>query len=214
MKSLVLTFDDGPDIRYTPVLLDLLRHERIPAAFFVVGNHAKDHPELIKRMVSEGHTVGSHTMAHKNALLSTSGYIKNDFESSERLLVNLTGEPLRYFRPPWGISSPETRRQLRRRRLTRVLWDVMAQDWKQNITPADIADRIKSQVFDGAVICLHDAGEDTGGAKGAPRRTIEALISVLPWLRSQGYQFITMDQYQKGVKRHAIRQAKKDLLWP
>ena len=66
MKSLVLTFDDGPDSRYTPVLLDLLKHENIPAAFFVVGRHAQAHPELIHRMISEGHTVGGHTMAHKN----------------------------------------------------------------------------------------------------------------------------------------------------
>ncbi len=65
MKSLVLTFDDGPDIRYTPVLLDLLKHENIPATFFVVGNHAGNHPELIRQMIADGHTVGSHTMSHK-----------------------------------------------------------------------------------------------------------------------------------------------------
>lgn len=65
MKSLVLTFDDGPDVRYTPLLLNLLKYQNIPATFFIVGNHAKAHPELIRRMLSEGHTVGGHTMAHK-----------------------------------------------------------------------------------------------------------------------------------------------------
>lgn len=79
MKSLVLTFDDGPDVRYTPLLLNLLKYQNIPATFFIVGNHAKAHPELIRRMLSEGHTVGGHTMAHKNALLCTPSDIRRDF---------------------------------------------------------------------------------------------------------------------------------------
>ena len=81
MKSLVLTFDDGPDIRYTPLLLDLLKHENVPATFFVVGRHADAHPELIHRMISEGHTVGGHTMSHKNALLCTPSAIREDFKA-------------------------------------------------------------------------------------------------------------------------------------
>ena len=68
---LVLTFDDGPDGRYTGTLLDLLKEEQIPAAFFVVGNHAAKEPELVQRMAAEGHIVGSHSIEHRNALIST-----------------------------------------------------------------------------------------------------------------------------------------------
>ena len=91
---------------------------------------------------------------------------------------------------------------------------MMAEDWESQTTSGAISNKLKDRVFDGAVICLHDAGEDTGGAKGAPRRTIDALIHTIPWLKAQGYQFLTMDQYIKGVDAHAIQQRKKGLLWP
>lgn len=214
MKSLVLTFDDGPDVRYTPLLLNLLKYQNIPATFFIVGNHAKAHPELIRRMLSEGHTVGGHTMAHKNALLCTPSDIRRDFQSSIRLHRELTGDALKYFRPPWGISTPFANNYIRKYHIQRVLWDVMAEDWEAGTTSRAVSAKLKERVFNGAVICLHDAGEDTGGAKGAPLRTIEALIHTIPWLKSQGYQFLTMDEYIKGVDSHVIRQRKKRLLWP
>lgn len=213
MKDIVLTFDDGPDSRYTPVLLDLLRYENIPAAFFVVGNHAKAHPDLIRRMIDEGHTIGGHTMTHKNLLLSSPSYIHDDFAACAALHKNLTGEPLHYFRPPWGINTPLTGKYVRKYGLTQVLWDVMAQDWEAQASATSIVEKIKTRVFDGAVLCLHDAGEDTGGAKGAPMKMIESLIYIIPWLKSQGYHFITLDQYIEGVNAHDIPQRKKNLLW-
>ena len=90
----------------------------------------------------------------------------------------------------------------------------MAEDWEGGTTSRTISAKLKERVFDGAVICLHDAGEDTGGAKDAPRRTIEALIHTIPWLKAQGYQFLTMDEYIKGVDSRVIQQRKKRLLWP
>ena len=214
MRSLVLTFDDGPDVRYTPLLLDLLKHENVTATFFVVGRHAAAPPELIHRMISEGHTVGGHTMRHQNALLCTPSAIRDDFKVSIRLHRELTGTALRFFRPPWGISSPFMNRYIKKYQIQRVLWDVMAEDWESQTTSGIISSKLKDRVFDGAVICLHDAGEDTGGAKGAPRRTIDALIHTIPWLKAQGYQFLTMEQYIKGVDAHAIQQRKKGLVWP
>ena len=214
MKSLVLTFDDGPDILYTPLLLDLLSHENIPAAFFVVGSHASANPELIHRMISEGHTVGGHTMSHKNAIFCTPSDIYTDFKASIRLHRELTGDALRFFRPPWGISTPFLNRYIKKYQIKKVLWDVMAEDWESRTTSGLISDRLRDRVFDGAVICLHDAGEDTGGAKGAPLRTIDALIHTIPWLKAQGYKFLTMDEYIKGVESHVIQQQKKGLLWP
>ena len=214
MKSLALTFDDGPDIRYTPLLLDLLKHENIHATFFVVGRQASAHPELIYRMLSEGHTVGAHTMSHKNMLLCTPSYIREDFKASIRLHRELTGDALRLFRPPWGISSPISNKYIKKYGITRGLWDVMAEDWESHTTSGIIASKLKDRVFDGAVICLHDAGENTGGAKGAPLRTIDALMHTIPWLKAQGYQFLSMDQYIEGVDAHVIQQRKKRLLWP
>lgn len=153
-------------------------------------------------------------MRHQNALLCTPSAIRNDFKVSIRLHRELTGTALRFFRPPWGISSPFMNRYIKKYQIQRVLWDVMAEDWESQTTSGIISSKLKDRVFDVAVICLHDAGEDTGGAKGAPRRTIDALIHTIPWLKAQGYQFLTMEQYIKGVDAHAIQQRKKGLLWP
>ena len=148
------------------------------------------------------------------ALLSGPAFARRDFEACTRLHRELTGQAPVYFRPPWGISTPVTNRCVRHYHMKRILWDVMAQDWEKPTTSAMIAQRLKDRVFDGAVLCLHDAGEDTGGAKGAPMRTIDALISVIPWLKSRGYEFLTLDQYIKGVTAHDIPQRKKNILWP
>lgn len=153
-------------------------------------------------------------MAHKNALLCTPSEIRQDFKEAIRLHQELTGDALRFFRPPWGISSPFVNNYIRKYQMRKILWDVMAEDWKAGTTSSLISAKLKDRIFDGAVICLHDAGEDTGGAKGAPLRTIDALIHTIPWIKAQGYQFISMDEYIKGVEFHVIQQRKKGLLWP
>lgn len=80
-------------------------------------------------------------------------------------------------------------RYIKKYQIQRVLWDVMAEDWESQATSGAISNKLKDRVFDGAVICLHDAGEDTGGAKGAPRRTIDALIHTIPWLKPRAISF-------------------------
>lgn len=193
MKKLILTFDDGPDNRYTGELLDLLKQEQIRAAFFVVANNALQCPELIKRMKEEGHTVGLHSLEHRHAYLCGYHYMKKDFLESMRILERFGGRIL-YYRPPWGVRNLFTGKFLRQYQLKMVLWDVMAEDWKGSSTPVMIADKIEKRVFDGAVICLHDAGEKSGGAKGAPRNTIEGLRLVIPKLRKEGYEFVTLEE--------------------
>lgn len=153
-------------------------------------------------------------MAHKNALLWHAVRHSKGFSIVNSPAPELTGDALKYFRPPWGISTPFVNNYIRKYHIRRVLWDVMAEDWEAETTSRAVSAKLKERVFDGAVICLHDAGEDTRGAKGAPLRTIEALIHTIPWLKSQGYQFLTMDEYIKGVDSHVIRQRKKRLLWP
>ncbi|MCD2491844.1 polysaccharide deacetylase family protein [Lacrimispora sp. NSJ-141] len=196
---LVLTFDDGPDRRYTGTLLDLLKKEQIPAAFFVVGNHAAKEPELVQRMEAEGHIVGSHSIEHRNALISTYNYMKRDFEACRMIHMELLGRPPRYFRPPWGIRNMFTRKFVKGQGMRMVLWDVMAQDWRADASTVGIAKKLRERVSDGAIICLHDAGEDTGGAAGAPLKTIKALELAIPDLKASGYHFISLDEYFAGA---------------
>lgn len=100
-KTLYLTFDDGPDPRYTPQLLDLLEQYQIPASFFVVAQSAQANPALIARMKRSGHVVGLHSLSHKNGLIQPPISACRDFSRSVAILQQL-GIPPRYFRPPWG----------------------------------------------------------------------------------------------------------------
>ena len=189
-KALYLTFDDGPDPQYTPQLLDLLEQYHIPASFFVVAQSAQSHPDLIARMKRNGHVIGLHSLAHKNGLIQPPLSACRDFSQSVAILQQL-GIPPRYFRPPWGHWNMVSAAQAYRCGIRPMLWDVMAEDWRGDTTVAEIAYKLLTRTFDGAVICLHDGR----GKNNAPSRTIAALRQVLPqWLKA-GYCFQTVDHY-------------------
>ena len=186
-RTLCLTFDDGPSA-YTPALLDLLRRHQVPAAFFVVADRAAERPDLIDRMVREGHTVGCHSAAHVSPYLLGPAKTRADFDRAIGTMRQL-GHPVRYYRPPWGVMSLPNLYELTARRLRPVLWDVMAQDWS-GIPAAEIVRRLRARIAPGAVLCLHDGR----GTDGAPGRTIEALSVLLPEWRAQGWRFARLEE--------------------
>ena len=189
-KTLYLTFDDGPDPRYTPQLLDLLEQYQIPASFFVVAQSAQANPALIARMKRSGHVVGLHSLSHKNGLIQPPISACRDFSRSVAILQQL-GIPPRYFRPPWGHWNAMTAAQAYSRGIQPMMWDVMAEDWRGDTTAQEIAHKLRTRTFDGAVICLHDGR----GKTNAPARTIAALRQVLPQWLAAGYCFQTVDHY-------------------
>lgn len=198
MKKLVLTFDDGPDQIYTERLVDILKNENIKATFFVVAKNARELPEVIMRMKKEGHCIALHSLEHRHALLCNYWYMKHDFSKSMDILRNFNCD-IRFYRPPWGARNLFTRYFIKTNNLKMVLWDVMAQDWKSGNTPEKIAAKIEKRIFDGAILCLHDGCEKYGGAKGVTLKTIEALKLVLPKLKTEGWQFLTIEEYLKNA---------------
>ena len=188
--TLYLTFDDGPNPEHTARLLDLLARYGVKASFFVVGDFAQAHPELIRRMVQEGHLVGFHSAHHRSAYLMTPRQTRWDFTGGLAALARLGVTPL-YFRPPWGVVNWASLRLVRRYRLQPVFWDVMAQDWKANITAEEIVRRLRRRTRPGDILCLHDGR----GAPGAPARTIAALEILLPPWLAQGFRFATLECY-------------------
>lgn len=189
-KTLYLTFDDGPDARYTPELLDLLEQYDIPASFFVVAESAHAFPEIISRMKQNGHVIGLHSLAHKNGLIQPPVSVCRDFAHSTAILQNL-GVPPQYFRPPWGHWNVVSTIQAHRYGMQPMLWDVMAEDWRGDTTASEIAHKLLTRTFDGAIICLHDGR----GKNHAPARTIAALRRVLPQWLDAGYHFETVAHY-------------------
>lgn len=198
MKQLVLTFDDGPDPIYTKEILNLLKNENIKATFFVVAENAEKYPELIHCIKKDGHCIALHSLNHRHALLSSYHYMKYDFSRSLELLQSMNCN-IKFYRPPWGARNIFTGKLVKRHNLTMVLWDVMVGDWKANHTSNLLADRILRKVFPGAIICLHDGCEKYGGAKNATPITIDALKSVLPKLKEEGYNFITVEEFYNNA---------------
>lgn len=188
-KFLSLTFDDGPDKKYTGELLDLLKKYNIKATFFVVAKFAEENYELIKRMKEEGHTIGLHSLEHKNALLNGPLYTNKEFEEGLKIMDKINVN-IKSFRPPWGHLNLLTIRNLKKFNLNLVLWDVIIGDWKADITSDEISRRLLSQSKNKSIICLHDGR----GKNEAPKRTIEALEKTIPVWIKEGYKFLKVGE--------------------
>ena len=190
-RTAVLTFDDGPDPRWTPQILDVLRNEHVPATFFDVGTRIASHPSLVRRELDEGHEVGSHTFAH-NSLTGMPSWRRNiELSLTQLTLAGATGHTSVLLRPPYS-STPVALTSGDRSAIDRVtrdgylvvLADRDSEDWRRpgwidivaNATPAG---------DDGAIILMHDAG-------GNRAQTVQALPRLIEVLKSRGYTFTTV----------------------
>jgi len=188
-KTICLSFDDGPDPRYTPELLDLLKENDISASFFAVAESAKNNPELIRRMKNEGHLVGLHSLNHRCPLFMGVRDTHDEFVHAVDIMHSLDTEVI-YFRPPWGTINLQLVKIMREYKMKMVLWSVMAEDWRGDITAEEIEKRLRRRVHSGSVICLHDGR----GENAAPARTIQALRKIIPVWKSAGYEFVKADE--------------------
>lgn len=191
-KFLCLTFDDGPDEKYTVKLLDLLKFYDVKATFFVVAKQAEKNSTIIDRIQADGHTIALHSLEHKNALVKGFSYTNKDFKESINIMENL-GVPIKFFRPPWGHLNIFTLQNIKKHGLVLVLWNVIIGDWKASISSEEIARRLLAQTKNKNIICLHDGR----GKNNAPLRTVAALEQVLPQWLSMGYKFLKVgDLYE------------------
>lgn len=158
-----LTFDDGPNVAFTPRLLDSLAAHRIPANFFMVGNHARLAPSLVRRVHDEGHLIGIHSWSHANLSRSSSRKITAELQQSRDTLEQITGSAVRFFRPPFGARRPAVFRIARQMGLVTVLWNAMTSDWSEHSTDKIVA-RLQKKIDHlthhgrAANIVLHDGG--------------------------------------------------------
>lgn len=189
-----LSFDDGPDSRYTPVLLDILQQKKVPASFFVVGRRAEAAPELITAIQKAGHEIGWHTYFHRHAYYLTPWRSLETMRRWKAELERMLGQPLRWFRPPWGASNIFQGWVAKQMGLKVVLWTANARDWKASSGKTGIIRRLQSRVKPNTIIVLHDAGGDPG----APQNMLEALPEVIDTLRAAGYEFVSLQEITGG----------------
>lgn len=192
--SVALTFDDGPDPRWTPRVLDVLASRGVKAAFFLVGRNAEDHPDLVRRIVEEGHEIGNHTYTHGNMAEQPEWRMRLELDATERLIESITGHGTGLFRPPYNAdSTPSHIEELVPLRFagqelgyTVVLERIDPQDWARPGAAA-IVQRVKEQRSKGNIILLHDAGGDRS-------QTVEALPHIIDWLRERGDRIVSLGE--------------------
>ncbi len=188
-KVLCLTFDDGPDPRFTPRILDILNGRHVPATFFVVGQNAQNYPALVKREYAEGHEIGNHTFLHPNIAVVSGRRIQLELTTTQRTLENLLGVSTTFFRPPYNAdSSPQTPEEIlpllraQAEGYATIGETIDPRDWEPGVTPAGIANEIHAEIANGHIILLHDAGGDRTA-------TVEALPGVIDQALREGYRF-------------------------
>lgn len=191
-KVIALTFDDGPDPQYTPKLLDVLKENNVKGTFFILASRAAKYPDLVKRIVDEGHSIGLHSFKHISEAIMSPFRTKKDFYKSLSILDELEVK-VDLFRPPWGIFNLMTYRYAMLCNCKIVLWSIHALDWSKFVTVNFIRKRLINKVKPGDIILLHDGR----GAKDAPKRTIYALETVIPVLKKKGYKFVLAKDLQQ-----------------
>ncbi|WP_255367223.1 glycosyltransferase [Dyella sp. OK004] len=194
--NVAITFDDGPDVRWTPRVLDILKAKKASATFFVIGQNMQASPSLVQRMVNEGHEVGNHTFSHRGYAEGHGLAMWWQLASTQRLFEALTGRSMRLFRPPYlGNAEPTTSDELTPMEQAQSLGyltvglHVDSDDWEE-LPPTLIVKRIMEQLSSATsdrhaqVILMHDGGGDRS-------RTVAALPLLIDTLRAKGYRLVT-----------------------
>ena len=182
-KVIYLTFDAGYENGCTAKILDVLQKHQVPAAFFLVGNYLQQNPDLVRRMVNEGHTVGNHTMHHYDmSKISDKATFTKELSDLEVLYQEITGKSMeKYYRPPQGIYSEENLKMAQQLGYRTVFWSLAYVDWNNDAQPTaqQAFDKLIPRVHNGAVVLLHSTSVTNG----------EILDELLTRWTAMGYTF-------------------------
>jgi len=196
-NKIALSFDDGPDRRWTPKILDVLKEKKVPGVFFVIGDQANRAPDLLKREYNEGHEIGNHTFTHPAFDDISRTQLKWELNLTQRLIESTLGVKSLLFRPPYGIDhQPEYAEEVAQLPYPQELGYIIVgqridpDDWrmtedKKQRPAQEIADDVVRQASRGNIVLLHDGG-------GERAQTVAALPLIIDELRAKGYQFVSV----------------------
>jgi peptidoglycan/xylan/chitin deacetylase (PgdA/CDA1 family) len=202
-----LTFDDGPNPHYTPLLLDLLKQYNAKATFFVLGEKAQEYRELIVRMKKEGHTIGVHNQKHTSNWITDPFTFHFQLKKAAAQIEKITGEKPVYYRPPWGHFNLFSWTAMKDFKI--IMWKYAPRDWntmERNV----LVQRLLDHLEDTSIILLHDCGETFGADKLAPQNMIEALREMFVHIGNRGISFKGLEENPEtstddSVSRSTIR---------
>jgi peptidoglycan-N-acetylglucosamine deacetylase len=189
-KRIALTFDDGPDPRFTEDVLNVLNQYNVSGTFFLMGSRAIAYPEIVKRINTEGHVIGNHTYFHPNLVKEADiPTLEREVTRTENTLNDIIDYRTSLFRPPYGFLYNELVEKLAEMQYLIIGWSVDSLDWEED-PPEVIASNVLDNVHPGAIILMHD-GADWDGDR---TNTIAALRQIIPALQKQGYEFVTVPE--------------------
>lgn len=184
-KVIYLTFDEGYENGYTPMILDTLKANDVKSIFFVTGPYIKSQPELVQRMLDEGHLVGNHTIKHPSLPTISNEALENELYGLEKQFVDAFGKGFRYMRPPMGEYSEKVLAAARQLGYKTVFWSFAYLDYDVNNQkgPDNAYNVVMNNLHNGAVILLHAVSKDNA----------EALDRIIKGIREQGYEIRPFD---------------------
>ncbi|MCM1261385.1 MAG: polysaccharide deacetylase family protein [Butyrivibrio sp.] len=180
LQKIALTFDDGPHPHYTEQLLDGLKERGVHATFFVTGEHAELHPDIIKRMYDEGHLIGNHTYSHIQLTKNNRDKFKAELVQTSEVIEEITGEEVIYVRPPYGTWDKKFEEELN---MIPVLWTIDPLDWCSN-NAASVVNKIVTKAEENDIILMHDYYDTS----------VTAALQAVDRLLQEGYEFVTVDE--------------------
>jgi peptidoglycan/xylan/chitin deacetylase (PgdA/CDA1 family) len=181
---IAMTFDDGPSSENTPRLLEMLKQRNIKATFFLIGQNAAANPDLVRRILAEGHEIGNHSWTHPQLSKLSDDRVTTEITKTQDAIKDASGYSPTLLRPPYGAITPRQREWIENQfGLNIILWSVDPLDWKRPGASV-ITQRILSQVRPGAIILSHDIH----------KQTVDAMPATLDGLISKGYKFVTVTQ--------------------
>ena len=187
-KVLYLTFDSGYENGNTPAILDALKKHNAPATFFAVGNFIEDNPELVRRIVNEGHTVGNHTMTHPDmSKISSLESFQQELEDVESLYKEIIGEPMiKFYRPPRGIYSTDNLAMAKQQGYHTFFWSLAYVDWIQDQQPSkeEAFSKLLTRVHPGSIVLLHSTSSTNAAI----------LDELLTKWEEMGYHFSSLQE--------------------
>ncbi|SFX08792.1 polysaccharide deacetylase family sporulation protein PdaB [Thermoactinomyces sp. DSM 45891] len=186
-KQVAFTFDDGPDTHFTNQVLDILKKEKVPATFFVCGNNVKAHPDVVKRIDEEGHSVGNHSWNHPQLTKKDQATINQQITSTNDAIKSAIGKTPTLFRPPYGAFNLGVRDKVQQLNMKVILWSVDTLDWNHK-SKDQIMEAYHKEFKPGGIILQHSSGNE--GLK----ETVKALPEMIRDLKSKGYSFVTVDK--------------------
>jgi peptidoglycan/xylan/chitin deacetylase (PgdA/CDA1 family) len=186
-RQVALTFDDGPDARSTPALLQVLREHEIEVAFFAIGTRVAAEPKLANQILRDGHLLENHTYHHSYATnFYSTARLRAELQRAQQTIEKHTGTTPRYFRPPVGLSNPNTFRAAAALGLPVIGWNIRSHD-RRHTDPEQIVRGIERRLQPGAIILLHDADIPA-------ERLVVTVKLLLAKLREHGYEVVRLDR--------------------